>query len=113
VVKEEATVTLPKIDILTILILASGFSHGDQIATPFSSYVAAVRAQASTGLASAARQMAGEHHCMIAAITYAVPAAIVSLSVWRAGDDDEFTEAMIDEIHTCNNALQTMSYNKH
>jgi len=50
---------------------------------------------------------------MIAAITYAVPAAIVSLSVWRAGDDDEFTEAMIGEIFTRNNDLQTMSYNKH
>lgn len=112
-VKEEATVTLPKIDILTILILASGFSHGDQIATPFSSYVAALNAQASTGSASAARQMTGEHHCMFAAITYAVPPAIVGLAVWRTGDDDELSKAMIDEIHTCNNALQTMSYNKH
>ena len=108
-VKEEATVTLPKIDILTILILASGFSHGDQIATPFSSYVAALNAQASTGSASAARQMAGEHDCMIAAITYAVPPAIVGLAIWRARDDDEFAEAMIDEIYTRNNALQTIS----
>ena len=108
-VKEEATVTLPKIDILTILILLSGLSQRDQIAAPFAGYVAALRAQATTGLASAVCQMAGEHHCMITAITYAVPAAIVSLSVWRAGDDDEFTEAMIDEIHTCNNALQTIS----
>ena len=46
---------------------------------------------------------------MIAAITYAVPAAIMSLSVWRAGDDDEFTEAKIDEILTRNNDLQTIS----
>jgi len=109
VVKEEATVTLPKIDILTILILASGFSHGDQIATPFSSYVAALNAQASTGSASSACQMAGEHHCMITAITYAVPPAIVGLAIWRARDDDELSKAMIDEIYTRNNALQTIS----
>ena len=108
-VKEEATVTLPKIDILTILILASGFSHGDQIATPFSSYVAALNAQASTGSASSACQMAGEHHCMITAITYAVPTAIVGLAIWRAGDDDELSEAMIGEIYTRNNDLQTIS----
>ena len=82
---------------------------GNQIATPFAGYVAALNAQASTGSASSACQMAGEHDCMIAAITYAVPAAIVSLSVWRAGDYDELSEAMIDEIHTCNNALQTIS----
>jgi len=90
-----------------------GFSHGDQIAAPFSSYVAALNAQASTGSASSACQMAGEHHCMITAITYAIPAAIVGLAIWRARDDDEFAEAMIDEILTRNNDLQTMSYNKH
>ena len=96
-----------------MLILLPGLFKDDQVAAPFAGYVAALRAEASTGLASAARQMAGEHDCMIAAITYAVPAAIVSLSVWRAGDDDEFTEAMIGEIFTRNNDLQTMSYNKH
>jgi len=50
---------------------------------------------------------------MITAITYAVPPAIVGLAIWRARDDDEFSEAMIDEILTRNNDLQTMSYNKH